>query len=129
MQHQSRWCLRPHRAREAGGPIGVELNMVRHNGRSFDASPTRSYRRVRRVTASATQIQHTFISEIESPCKKTTVNIRIMESFLSDVDLTWKELGYSPHSEFIRDVFRDAVKHPNFNRNDPRAMLAGEVDI
>lgn len=69
------------------------------------------------------------MSEADAPPEKTTVNIRMTETFLSDVDGTWEELGYNSRSEFIRDVLRDAVKHPEFNRADLKAMLAGEVDI
>ena len=67
--------------------------------------------------------------EADTPPDKTTVNIRMTETFLADVDGTWKELGYNSRSEFIRDVLRDAVKHPEFNRADLKAMLASEVDI
>jgi metal-responsive CopG/Arc/MetJ family transcriptional regulator len=49
--------------------------------------------------------------------------------FLNDVDGTWKKEGYNSRSEFIRDVLRDAIKHPDFNRADLKAMLASEVDI
>jgi metal-responsive CopG/Arc/MetJ family transcriptional regulator len=69
------------------------------------------------------------MSEADTPPEKTTVNIRMTETFLADVDGTWEELGYNSRSEFIRDVLRDAVKHPEFNRADLKAMLAGEVDI
>lgn len=69
------------------------------------------------------------MSEAGSSSEKTTVNIRITETFLEDVDGTWEELGYHSRSEFIRDVLRDAVKHPAFNRADLKAMLAGEVDV
>ena len=69
------------------------------------------------------------MSEAESLPNKTTVNIRMTETFLADVDGTWQEYGYNSRSEFIRDVLRDAVKHPNFNRADLKAMLAGEVEI
>ncbi|WP_396614110.1 ribbon-helix-helix domain-containing protein (plasmid) [Haloferax sp. S1W] len=69
------------------------------------------------------------MSEAESPPDKTTVNIRITETFLADIDGTWKELGYNSRSEFVRDVLRDAVKHPDFNRADLKAMAASEVDI
>jgi len=69
------------------------------------------------------------MSETDTPPDKTTVNIRITETFLADVDGTWEDLGYNSRSEFIRDVLRDAVKHPDFNRADLKAMLAGEVDI
>lgn len=68
------------------------------------------------------------MSEAESP-EKTTVNIRMTETFLDDVDGTWKEEGYNSRSEFIRDVLRDAIKHPDFNRADLKAMLASEVEI
>jgi len=56
------------------------------------------------------------MSEASSSPEKTTVNIRITETFLSDVDATWEDLGYNSRSEFVRDVLRDAVKHPEFNR-------------
>ncbi|CQH54965.1 CopG domain protein [Halobacterium hubeiense] len=69
------------------------------------------------------------MAEAENPPEKTTVNIRITETFLDDVDATWQEEGYNSRSEFIRDVLRDAVKHPDFNRADLKAMLAGETDI
>ena len=69
------------------------------------------------------------MSEAESLPNKTTANIRMTETFLADVDGTWQEYGYNSRSEFIRNVLRDAVKHPNFNRADLKAMLAGEVEI
>lgn len=43
--------------------------------------------------------------------------------------MTWKEEGYNSRNEFIRGVLRDAIKHPDFNRADLKAMLASEVDI
>ena len=69
------------------------------------------------------------MSEAESSPDRTTVNIRMTKTFLEDVDGTWKEYGYNSRSEYIRDVLRDAVKHPDFNRADLKAMLASEVDI
>lgn len=68
------------------------------------------------------------MAETESP-EKTTVNIRMTETFLTDVDGTWKQEGYNSRSEFIRDILRDAIKHPDFNRADLKAMLASEVEI
>lgn len=65
----------------------------------------------------------------EPESEKTTVNIRMTESFLADVDETWGEEGFNSRSEFIRAVLRDAIKHPDFNRADLKAMLAGEVEI
>lgn len=72
---------------------------------------------------------NTEMSEADTPPDKTTVNIRITETFLADVDGTWQELGYNSRSEFIRDVLRDAVKHPDFNRADLKAMLTSERQI
>lgn len=61
--------------------------------------------------------------------EKTTVNIRMTESQLADIDAAWKEAGYGNRSEFLRDIARDAAKHPEFNRADLKAMLASEVEI
>lgn len=69
------------------------------------------------------------MAEAESPPEKTTVNIRMTEIFLEDVDTTWEEQGFNSRSEFIRAVLRDALKHPDFNRADLKAMLAGEAEI
>lgn len=68
------------------------------------------------------------MAEADSP-EKTTVNIRMTETFLDDIDATWQEEGYNSRSEFIRTVLRDAIKHPDFNRADLKAMLASEVEI
>ncbi|ERH13528.1 MAG: hypothetical protein J07HB67_02568 [halophilic archaeon J07HB67] len=69
------------------------------------------------------------MAETEKTPEKKTVNIRMTETFLADVDAAWKELGYNSRSEFVRDTLRDAVKHPDFDRADLKAMLAGEVEI
>ncbi len=69
------------------------------------------------------------MAEAESPPEKTTVNIRMTETFLEDVDTTWEEYGFNSRSEFIRAVLRDALKHPEFNRADLKAMLASEAEI
>jgi len=69
------------------------------------------------------------MAEAGSPPENTTVNIRMTETFLDDVDATWQEQGFNSRSEYIRAVVRDALKHPEFNRADLKAMLAGEVEI
>lgn len=69
------------------------------------------------------------MSEAESAPEKTTVNIRMTETFLDDVDETWQEEGFNSRSEYIRDVLRDAIKHPDFGRADLKAMLASEAQI
>ena len=69
------------------------------------------------------------MAETESPPEKTTVNIRMTETFLEDIDGTWEEYGFNSRSEFIRAVLRDALKHPEFNRADLKAMLTSEMEI
>jgi len=69
------------------------------------------------------------MAEAESPPDKTTVNIRMTETFLEDVDTTWEDQGFNSRSEFIRAVLRDALKHPEFNRADLKAMLTSEAEI
>ena len=69
------------------------------------------------------------MADAERSPTKTTVNIRMTETFLDDVDSTWEDLGYNSRSEYIRDVLRDAVKHPECDRADLKAIAASEVDI
>jgi len=69
------------------------------------------------------------MGEAKSSPEKTTVNIRMTETFLEDVDATWEEYGFNSRSEFIRAVLRDALKHPEFNRADLKAMLTSEAEI
>jgi len=69
------------------------------------------------------------MARADSPPDKTTVNIRMTETFLEDVDATWDEYGFNSRSEFIRHVLRDALKHPEFNRADLKAMLTSEAEI
>ncbi len=69
------------------------------------------------------------MADAERSPTKTTVNIRMTETFLDDVDSTWQDLGYNSRSEYIRDVLRDAVKHPEADRADLKAIAASEVDI
>lgn len=54
-------------------------------------------------------------SNAEEPAT-TTVNVRLTETFLDDIDAAWKEEGYNSRSEFIRDAVRDAVNHPGLTR-------------
>lgn len=69
------------------------------------------------------------MSEADTRSDRSTVNIRIADTFLDDIDTTWEEEGFNSRSEFIRSVLRDAVKHPSFNRADLKALAASEVDI
>lgn len=58
--------------------------------------------------------------------EKTNVNIRLTESFLADIDATWREEGYNSRSEFIREALRDAVRHPDLTRESWKEIAAVE---
>jgi metal-responsive CopG/Arc/MetJ family transcriptional regulator len=58
--------------------------------------------------------------------EKTNINIRVTETFLEDIDATWREEGYNSRSEFIRDALRDAVRHPELSRESWKEIAAVE---
>lgn len=58
-----------------------------------------------------------------------TVNFKITESFLEEIDGTWQGRGFNSRSEFIRYTLRDAIEHPSFDRDELIALLAAEEDI
>ena len=57
---------------------------------------------------------------------KTNINIRLTETFLEDIDATWQEEGYNSRSEFVREVLRDAVRHPDLSRGSWKEIAAVE---
>ncbi|QSG07429.1 ribbon-helix-helix domain-containing protein [Halapricum desulfuricans] len=58
-----------------------------------------------------------------------TVNFKVTESFLEEIDDTWQGRGFNSRSEFIRYTLRDAVEFPTFDRDELVALLAAEEDI
>lgn len=58
-------------------------------------------------------------NKVDDP-ETTTINIRVTERQLEEIDATWKEEGYTSRSEFLRHAIRDATAHPGASR----AMLA-----
>ena len=58
-----------------------------------------------------------------------TVNFKLTESFLDQIDDTWQGRGFNSRSEFIRYTLRDAVEFPTFNRDELIALLGAEEDI
>ncbi|WP_123535306.1 ribbon-helix-helix domain-containing protein [Halosimplex salinum] len=57
------------------------------------------------------------------------INLRLTESFLEDIDATWREEGFNSRSEFLRHAARDAVKHPSFTREGWKQIAASEHDL
>jgi Arc/MetJ-type ribon-helix-helix transcriptional regulator len=58
-----------------------------------------------------------------------TVNFKVTESFLNEIDDTWQGRGFNSRSEFIRYTLRDAVEFPTFDRDELIALLEAEEDI
>jgi len=58
-----------------------------------------------------------------------TVNFKLTESFLSEIDDTWQGRGFNSRSEFIRYTLRDAVEFPTFDRDELVALLEAEEDV
>jgi Arc/MetJ-type ribon-helix-helix transcriptional regulator len=58
-----------------------------------------------------------------------TVNFKLTESFLAEIDDTWQGRGFNSRSEFIRYTLRDAVEFPTFDRDELVALLDAEADI
>ena len=58
-----------------------------------------------------------------------TVNFKLTESFLDEIDDTWQGRGFNSRSEFIRYTLRDAVEFPTFDRDELIALLEAEEDV
>ncbi|MCL9813230.1 ribbon-helix-helix domain-containing protein [Natranaeroarchaeum aerophilus] len=58
-----------------------------------------------------------------------TVNFKVTESFLDEIDGTWQGRGFNSRSEFIRYTLRDAVEFPTFDRDELVALLDADADI
>lgn len=58
-----------------------------------------------------------------------TVNFKLTQSFLDEIDGTWQGRGFNSRSEFIRYTLRDAVEFPTFDRDELVALLHAEEDV
>ena len=58
-----------------------------------------------------------------------TVNFKVTQSFLDEIDETWQGRGFNSRSEFIRYTLRDATEFPAFDRDELVALLQAEEDI
>jgi len=58
-----------------------------------------------------------------------TVNFKLTETFLDEIDDTWQGRGFNSRSEFIRYALRDAVEFPTFDRDELIALLESERDV
>jgi Arc/MetJ-type ribon-helix-helix transcriptional regulator len=58
-----------------------------------------------------------------------TVNFKLTQMFLEEIDDTWQGRGFNSRSEFIRYTLRDAVEFPTFDRDELVALLEAEGDV
>ena len=65
-------------------------------------------------------------SESVDEPETTTINIRVTEQQLEQIDTVWKEEGYTSRSEFLRHVIRDATAHPGVSRGMLASIAAEE---
>jgi len=59
----------------------------------------------------------------------TESEIELPRLLLQELEDTAAEMGYDNAGQFIVAVLKDAVRYPEFDRQDLRAMLAGEAEI
>lgn len=58
-----------------------------------------------------------------------TVNFKVTQSFLNEIDDTWQGRGFNSRSEYIRYALRDATEFPTFDRDELVALLQAEEDV
>lgn len=59
----------------------------------------------------------------------TSINLRLSEAFLDDIDASWRAEGFNSRSEFMRYALRDAVKHPGLSRETWKSIAATEHEL
>ena len=64
-------------------------------------------------------------NDVDDP-ETTTINVRVTERQLAEIDAVWKEEGYTSRSEFLRHAIRDATEHPGASRNMLTSIAAEE---
>ena len=64
-------------------------------------------------------------SQSDDP-ETTTINIRVTERQLEEIDAVWKEEGYTSRSEFLRHAIRDATNYPGASRSMLASIAAEE---
>jgi len=58
-----------------------------------------------------------------------TVSVELDGELLAEIEGRYEDLGYTSVEAFFEHAAVDAVRHPEFDRGDLRAMLTSEVDI
>jgi Arc/MetJ-type ribon-helix-helix transcriptional regulator len=64
-------------------------------------------------------------NSVDEP-ETTTINIRVTERQLEEIDVVWRERGYTSRSEFLRHAIRDATEYPGASRGLLASIAAEE---
>ncbi|WP_193309920.1 ribbon-helix-helix domain-containing protein [Halorubrum halophilum] len=67
-------------------------------------------------------------ADVDDP-ETTTINVRVTERQLAEIDAVWKEEGYTSRSEFLRHAIRDATDHPGASRSMLASIAAEEYSM
>lgn len=59
----------------------------------------------------------------------TSIDLRLSEAFLDDIDVSWQAEGFNSRSEFMRYVLRDAVMNPGLSRETWMSIAATEHEL
>jgi Arc/MetJ-type ribon-helix-helix transcriptional regulator len=59
----------------------------------------------------------------------TSINLRLSEAFLDDIDASWQAEGFNSRSEFMWYVLRDTVKHSGLSRETWKSIAATEHEF
>lgn len=59
----------------------------------------------------------------------TSITLKIPETFLEDLEATWRAEDFQSRSGFIRWALRDAVKHPSFTRSAWKDIATSEHQL
>lgn len=57
-----------------------------------------------------------------------TVNFKVTQSFLDEIDEAWQGRGFNSRSEYIRYALRDATEFPTFDRDELIALLSAGAE-
>jgi len=57
------------------------------------------------------------------------VEVSLPASLAADLTDQWESLGYTSREKLVESVLADALRHPEFDRADLRAMLTAETEI
>jgi len=64
-------------------------------------------------------------ADVDDP-ETTTINVRVTERQLAEIDAGWKEEGNTSRSEFLRHAIQDATEYPGTSHDMLASIVAKE---